>query len=93
MTVPIEAKASTPEGRTGRRCRPLDRWRKPGRSRRVFVYASLGAFALVIMVLVRVVPSLAAPIGTAAGVIAVALPTAQRLSRVAGSDSNEDQSD
>lgn len=48
--------------------------------------AGVVAIGIAVVVLVLVYPSLAAPIGTSAGVVAVVVPLVQRLGRVGSSD-------
>jgi hypothetical protein len=49
--------------------------------RRGLVAAGVAAIGICVVVLVLVFPALAAPIGTSAGVVAVAVPLVQRVGR------------
>lgn len=85
MTVPTEPGASTPGGVERAAVRSVVQPRKPW-SRRRAVVAGIGGVGLLVVVLVLAVPGLAAPIGTAAGVVAVAVPLGQWLCREGRTD-------
>jgi hypothetical protein len=79
MTVPTNQEKPHFKGRGRDAVGEMAR-RKAGRGRRLLM-AGVVAVGLTVVALVMAFPSLAAPIGTSAGVVAVIVPLAQNLWR------------
>lgn len=82
MTVPMNPESPHAPAVFTTEARPQGRTRMT--HRRGFLVGAIAVVGLAVVVLVLVAPSLTAPIGTGAGVVAAVVPLVQRLGRSGG---------